>query len=111
MDVLLLLSIFTGRDVFALASRNSEIDANEGVIIRDPREYLWGGTLRCSVPYKKQPIEPEPYGYNIGFEEGINQIYKMIRSEKWQKKYKGGYFLLLANMAFQHQTLESAFVQ
>jgi len=111
MDMLLFLSIFTGRDVFALESLNSTSQDNGMVIYRDPRQYLWGGTLRCSIPYKRQPIELEPRGYNVGFEEGINQIYKLIRSEEWQKKYKGGYFLRLANMAFHHQTLESTFVQ
>jgi hypothetical protein len=112
MDVLLLLALFTGRDVFTLKPQNSkQIKKNKDVIIADPRVYQWGGILRCSIPYKKQPIGPEPFGYDIGFEEGINQIYKLIRSDEWQKEYKRGYFLFLVRMAFRRQMMESAFVQ
>ncbi|MEZ4708132.1 MAG: hypothetical protein R3A44_13055 [Caldilineaceae bacterium] len=113
MDVLLLLSIFTGRDVFAKETRNTAIDDNEdaNVIVADSRVYKWGGILRCSIPYKKQPVEPESLGYNIGFEDGINDIYGLIRSDAWQEKYAKGYFLFLAKMAFHWQTLEAAFIQ
>lgn len=112
MDVLLLLSIFTSRDVFAMPPNYEKIDeGKKGAIIRDPRVFQWGGTLRSSIPYKKQPIEPEPLGYNIGFEQVLNQVYALIRSDEWQKKYQGGYFLFSAKIAFQHQVLEASFVQ
>jgi hypothetical protein len=112
MDVLFLLSLLTCRDVFALKPQNDrKIRKSNDVIIADPRVYQWGGILRCSIPYKKQPIEPEPLGYNIGFEEGLNLIYDLIRSDEWQKEYKKGYFLFLARMAFRQQPLESSFVQ
>lgn len=112
MDVLLLLTLFTGRDVFALNPQSSkEAKQIDDVIIADPRVFQWGGTLRVSIPFKKQPIEPEPFGYDIGFEEGLNQIYSLIRSDEWQTEYRRGYFLLLAKMAFRRQTLESTFVQ
>ena len=111
-DVLLLLSIFTGRDVFAMPPNYENLDEGEKwVIIKDPRVFQWGGTLRCSIPYKKQPIEPEPFGYDIGFEQGVNQVYKLIRSDEWQKKYQHGYFLFSAKIAFQYQPLEASFVQ
>lgn len=68
--------------------------------------------MRCSIPYKNKPIpDDEPYGYDIGFEEGINQVYSLVRSEDWQRKYKGGYFLILAQQAFRRQPLETAFTQ
>ncbi|MBE0684356.1 MAG: hypothetical protein IH589_20820 [Anaerolineales bacterium] len=112
IDILLLLSLFTGREVFALEEQNSKkIRNSNDVIIADPRVYQRGGILRCSIPYKKQPIEPEPFSFDIGFEEGINQIYELIRSDEWQKEYRGGYFLILAKTAFRRQTLESSFVQ
>jgi hypothetical protein len=112
MDILLLLALFTGRDVFSLKAQNSkQIKNNRDVIIADPRIYSWGGVLRCSIPYKQQPIEPEPLSYDIGFEEGINQIYKLIRSDGWQKEYTRGYYLFLAKMAFHRQNVESSFVQ
>lgn len=107
-DILLLLSLFTGRDVFVVDDKR---DDNDIVILADPRVYQWNGVLRCSIPCRKQPIDPEPFGYDIGFEEGLNQVYALIRSEEWQNKYQGGYFLLLARPAFRRQLLESAFIQ
>ena len=109
-DVLLLLSIFTGRDVFAVEDR----DSTTGVMLDDPRQYQWGGVLMCSIPYKEQPPEdPETweYGYDIGREEGLNQIYALMRSDEWQRKYERGYFLFLAKQAFHRQVLESTFSQ
>jgi hypothetical protein len=113
MDVLLLLSLFTGRDVFTLNPKNDrQAKITTDVIINtDPRVNQWGGILICSIPYKKQPITPTPLGYDIGFEKGLNQICRLIRTDKWQKEYKRGYFLFLAKMAFQCHKLESAFVQ
>lgn len=108
-DVLLLLSVFTGRDVFAGETQDEHPE--DEVIPADPRVYTWGGILRCSIPYRRQPIEQEPFGYDIGFEEGINQIYELIRSEEWQQEYQQGYFLFLARMAFRRQPLESSFIQ
>lgn len=108
-DILLLLSIFTCRDVFEVDDENDDYDV--GVILADSRIYQWGGVLGCSIPYEGRPIEPHPYAYNIGFEKGLNQIYTLIRSEGWQHKYQRGYFLLLARQAFKRQILESAFIQ
>ena len=109
-DILLLLSIFTGRDVFTVD--NASGGGRDRVIIADPRVYDWGGVLITSIPYKKQPIpDDKPHGYNIGFEEGLNQVYSLAGSEDWQRKYKGGHFLILAQQAFRRQPLESAFTQ
>jgi len=112
MDILLLLSIFTGRDVFALEPQDTKhIKFTRGAITADSRIHSWGGILRCSIPYKKMPIEPEPFGYDIGFEEGINKIYELIRSNEWQEEYRHGYFLLLARVAFSLRMVESSFIQ
>lgn len=107
-DILLLLSLFTGRDVFVVDSTSG--DSSDDVIVADPRVYQWGGVLICSIPYKKQPIDPD-FGYDIGFEEGLNQVYTLIRSEEWQRKYQRGFFLFLAWQAFRCQSLEAAFIQ
>lgn len=107
-DILLLLSLFTRRDVFTTDA--TERSAN--IITADPRMYGMGGVLRCSIPYKNKPIpDDEPYGYDIGFEEGINQVYSLVRSEDWQRKYQSGHFLLLARQAFRRQPLETVFIQ
>lgn len=108
LDLLLILSLFTKRDVFA---ETTESDGRPGAIIRDPRLYNYGGILRISIPYVSQPIEPEPERYDIGFEQGLNQIYSLIRDGQWRDLYRGGYFLFLANQAFRRQTLEASFVQ
>jgi hypothetical protein len=107
-DILLLLSIFTGRDVFVVDSTSD--DSSDDVIVADPRVYQWGGVLICSIPYKKQPIDHD-LGYDIGFEEGLNQVYTLIRNEEWQCKYQRGFFLFLALQAFRRQSLEAAFIQ
>lgn len=109
-DVLLLLSIFTGRDVFMVD--NASNVGKYRIFTADPRVYDSGGVLITSIPYKNRPIpDDEPHGYNIGFEEGLNQVYVLMRSEDWQRKYQGGDFLVLANQAFRCQPLETAFTQ
>ena len=55
-DILLLLSIFTMRDVLAV---DNAIDDDAGkVIIADPRFYPSGGVLGASIPYEEQLIDP-----------------------------------------------------
>ena len=58
-DILLLLSIFTGRDVFTVDGAS---DGSTGrIIIADPRIYDWGAALITSIPYRKEPIpDDEP---------------------------------------------------
>ena len=109
-DILLLLSIFTGRDVFTVDTTSAA--GNHRIFIADPRVYDWGGVLITSRPYKNEPIpDDEPHRYNIGFEQGLSQIYELIRSEDWQRKYGEGHYLVLANLAFRCQPLETAFTQ
>jgi len=105
-DILLILSLFTRRDVFAAPASASPT----GAIIRDPRVHSHGGLLRISIPYVRQPIEPEPFAYDIGFEQALNRVYDLIRDPEWRQRYRGGYFLFLADQAFRMQPLESSFV-
>jgi hypothetical protein len=105
LDIQLLLSLFTGRDVFS-----EETDHVNGIITKDPQIFSCGGSLRPSIPYIPKPLD-EDISYNIGFEDGLNQIYTLIRSETWQKKYHRGYFLFLAKQAFQSRTLEASYIQ
>jgi hypothetical protein len=108
-DVLLLLSLFTCREVFAV---NLEFRKDiDGVLIQDPRLWYWGGTLRSSIPYKGIPIvNNDPYEYDIGFEEELGRIYKLIRSSEWQEVYQNGYYLILARSAFRLQNVDDAFI-
>jgi hypothetical protein len=108
-DILLLISIFTRRDVFEV---DLKYDKNEhGISTADPRLYIGGGILRTSIPYRGQPVEPEPNKYDIGFEDGLNAIYSLIRSKEWQREYHDGYFLILARSAFRRQPLDAMFIQ
>jgi len=107
-DILLLLSIFTCRDVFMA---HSAVDDGSGkVITADSQVYPWGGTLGCSLPYRAHPIEPSPASYNIGFEEGLNKVYELVRTEEWQHEYQRGYFLFLAQQAFRNRSPDVAFI-
>ena len=111
-DVLLLISLFTGRDVFCFDRR----DERE-VIIADQRQYQWGGGLACSIPYKashdasKEDMMNSRFAFDIGCEEGLNDTYRRIRTEQWRSTYGRGRFLFLAQNAFRRQPLESAFIQ
>ncbi len=104
-DILLLLSIFTGRRVFVLDKVD---DDSAPVLICDPRGYFWGHVLSCSIPYRASDT-PDPY--DIGFEEGLNRVYQHLRSENWQRMYEHGHFLWLLDNALRQDTLAAAFLQ
>jgi len=103
-DILLLLSIFTEREVFAL-----EQPATEGktAITADPREYQFG--LSTAIPC--QECEGQ-FGerYNCGFAIGVESVYKLIRGRKWKKEYGHGRFLTLYRSACRRQILETSFI-
>lgn len=107
-DILLLLSIFSGRDIFV-----SESDKVDGIYLADSRQYHGGGVLRASLPYKASHTNrsKNEIAYDIGFEEGLNRVYALIRSEEWLQKYRRGYFLFLMQQASYEQPIESAFTQ
>ncbi|MFA7079071.1 MAG: hypothetical protein WC147_11785, partial [Syntrophomonas sp.] len=72
---------------------------------------LFGGILRMSIPYKEMRNNSDPYVcYDIGFQESLNSMYELIRTEEWQKTYEKGYFLLIAKNAFKPQILETSFL-
>ena len=112
-DILFLLSIFTGRDVFCTDFHGTQMDMTP--MSPDHRKYFGGGILRSSIPYKKdvdgKHSDPSGFPCDVGFEESVNKIYTLIRSKEWQDRFKGGYFLLLAQQAFRYQPLETAFTQ
>jgi hypothetical protein len=108
-DILLLITLFTGRDVFVV---ENDFDENgEFVITADHNYFYWGGALRCAIPFEDGPKNDYEFSYDIGLEKGLNETYSMVRSEEWQRKYNKGYFLILAKQAFRRQILESAFIQ
>ena len=107
-DILLLLSIFTRRDVFAVD--DASMEEAEGLWTADPRLHIGGGILRSSIIYREGgPVNGEVY--DIGFEEGVAEVCSLIREEHWQRKYADGYLLFLALHAFKSELLEAAVAQ
>lgn len=123
-DICLILSLFTGRHVFAL---KKDIYQTNPTLISDHRVFNYGGILRCSIPYKEEYFNEdtlvkltaaerasdEYYFVNhrdIGFQKGINKVIKLIRSREWRKKYANGYFLLLFRQAISRMDLETQFL-
>jgi len=104
-DILLFLSIFTSRHVFA-----AEPDENgNSIIVADPRQYDLGRSLRTSLPYERNELVDGSV-YNAGFENGINKIYKRVRRKKWLESYGNGYFLFIFREACKRQILETSFI-
>jgi hypothetical protein len=110
-DLTLLLSIFTGREVFVLRGRDSE---GPPVLGSDPRLSVWGGVIHCSIPYEKSSPrdqnDPCSTG-DDGLEIHLNRVYEFMRTEQWRERYRGGYYLFLFRTALQERTIESAFSQ
>jgi len=103
-DILLLLSLFTSRQVFSL----EQSDAKDAVIVADPREYFFGRNLRTSLEYIPKKKD-EFIEYDQGFEKGINDIYKNIRKKDWLQEFGDGYFLFIFREACKRQILETSF--
>ncbi len=110
-DLTLLLSLFTGRQVFVLRDQKP----NEPLVLgADPRESLWHGVTHLSIPYKKSAPRDQNDPYSTGddgLQIGLNQVYELMRTEEWHEKYKGGYYLFLFRSALWERTIESAFSQ
>jgi hypothetical protein len=118
-DVLLLLTIFTRRNVFM-----KEWD-NDKAIIQDHR-MLQIGELNLSILeimlkhidtdelISKEMIKGHDiFDYlqiDIGFERGLNRILELISNKEWQEKYDRGYFLFLYRQAIQRQIVETSFI-
>lgn len=101
-DVLLLLSLFSQREVFI-----SEL--GKGICIANPNVFEWGHVLSANIPKTNKFVDNE----NIEFkniEQCINEVYSHIRSRDWLEKYGNGFFLLLTKSAFSTRLLEPSFI-
>jgi hypothetical protein len=111
-DILLLLSIFTGRQVFVL--RGDGETQRRPVFLADPRQTLWGGVIQLSIPYEASPPldENEPTSISDdGLQVHLNRVYELSGTDDWREKYRGGYYLFLFRSMLQERTIESAFSQ
>ncbi len=105
-DILLLLSLFTKRNVFSL-----EKDWNmnkDGVLIADSRQWFWG--LPASIHFYGEKDDEDSYTIKSGFEKTLNATYELISSSQWLSTYRNGYFLFLARQAFKLRTIDAAFI-
>lgn len=103
-DILLLLSIFTHRDVFA---EPQPIEKGKGVITADSRQRPFG--LATAIRYEKGEDE-HGNQCNVGFQKNIEHVYNKMLTESWQKEYGQGRFLLLFNSACKRQIIETSFI-
>lgn len=103
-DILLLLSIFTQRDVFAMPK---PIEKGKGAITADSREFSFG--FRNAIKYEKGEDEHGDQ-YNIGFQKNIEHVYNKMRTTSWRKEYGRGRFLLLFQSACKRQIIEASFI-
>lgn len=99
-DVLLILSLFTMRHVWAEEEEG-------GVIIADHRTYQYGWALRRGLPFVERRLGRKRI--DAGFESGINKVLILMAQKAWQTQYRGGHYLFLANHAFRRQILETTF--
>lgn len=121
-DVLLLLTLFTGRNVFALN------EGENGLVLRpDPREHFYGQDFILSLKTKDRYrhresgrifTEKQMQGVPIfdydhfdgGLEETLNEVLETITSEEWQAEYGNGYCLFLFRQAMLQYGIETAFM-
>ena len=121
-DILLLLSLFTGRNVFALNPGEEKFPLRP-----DPRGHFWGGQFRLSTYSSTKwkngktgeiKTEDEIKGIPIfdwhcfddGIEKTINEILNLIISKDWTDMYANGYFIFTFRQAIKQSDIEVAFL-
>ncbi len=105
-DVLLILSLFTGREVFS--TTNSNISDNIA-IARDFRPYLCYETLGVSIPPRLVKND-RGIAVDFGFEEDLDKVLRLIHTKEWLEKFEQGQLLFIARQIFTFQVLEKAFL-
>jgi hypothetical protein len=112
-DILLLLSIFTLRDVVAVGDK-ARGDDGEVFLLADPRMHPRGFALQSALPASWKPLPQPQRGftqYDSRIEVGLNQVYERIRRPEWLERFHKGHYLFLLDQAVKQQRLEASFVQ
>jgi len=104
-DILLLLSIFTGRKVFALAP-----DMADAPIVADSRKYQYSGGVGLSLGKVTRPDESGGTEYALNLSAGTSAVLERIRSDAWRSTYRDGRFLFTFAAACPRQILETSFL-
>jgi len=121
-DVLLLLTLFIGRNVFALNPGEEKYPLRP-----DPRGHFWGGqfilSMNRNVKWRHKGTgefrsDEEMKGKLVydydhldsGLENTINNVLSLITSEKWKEEYGSGYFIFIFRQAVRQHDIEPAFL-
>lgn len=109
-DITLLLSIFTGRHVFAVDRPLNDDEA----IISDHRKNRYGGVLECSPNFEEAEVVTgdewwQRTHHDIGFERTLNDVLALIQTPGWQAKYRGGNVLILYKSAIEKRYISDVF--
>jgi hypothetical protein len=121
-DVLLLLSLFTGRNVFSLHEEEEKFP-----ITRDPRGHYFGGQFELSaiqdfqwrnkktgecVPDDKMDgkLVYDSEHIDLGLEQTINKVLNTISTNEWKEEFGNGYFLFLFHQALDIHNIEPVFL-
>jgi hypothetical protein len=104
-DILLFLSIFTGRKVFALDPAMAD-----GPIIADPRKFQYGGGVGLSLGQLTRPGEFGTDDHAPNLSAGTAEVLSLIRSDAWHSTYGEGKFLFLFVAACHRQIVETSFL-
>jgi len=111
-DIVILLRLFTGREV---AYATTEAFENEKLLGfgLDHRQYTFGKVIRTSVPYIKGPnVCPSGLKWKDESVEAIlNKILATISDKEWLDVYHHGAFIGLLEQAIKQRTITSAFTQ
>ena len=125
LDILLLLTIFTGRNILAL----KEEEKDKGAILENHGVHNFGGELILSLGFETvarrndtgeilsveeaQKLLPvfDFTQVNISFEKNLNKILDLISTQEWQDKYTKGIFLFNYRQIIQpRMAIETAFI-
>jgi len=121
-DILLFLTLFTGRNVFALKPNEEKYPLRP-----DPRGHFWGGQFRLSeirdVKWRhkqtrelktEEEMKGTPtfdYDYlDMGLEKTIHLVLETISSKDWRAKYGTGYFIFTFRQIVKQENIEQAFL-
>lgn len=111
-DIVILLRLFTGREV-AYATPEAMEDENLLGLHLDHRQYGFGKVIRTSIPYVKGPnLCPSGLKWKDESVEAIlNKLLATISDKEWLDVYHNGAFLGLLEQAIKQRTITSAFTQ
>ena len=121
-DVLLFLTLFTGRNVFAFNPGEEKYPLRP-----DPRGHFWGGQFRLSAQHdvkwrhkttgtlklEKDMINTSVFDYDrvdLGLEKTICTLLDTINSKSWRKKYGTGYFIFTFRQIVKQEDIEQSFL-